>query len=277
MKRRASRSSAAAVGVFDPRERVALRRALLAWFRRHQRDLPWRRTRDPYAIWLSEIMLQQTRVESVRPYYERFIARFPTVRSLAAAALDDVLALWSGLGYYARGRNLHRAAQVIVERHDGRLPRCHHGLLTLPGVGRYTAAAIASIAFDAPVAAVDGNVKRVLARLALVREPIDALPVGEGLQRIADELLARRAPGDFNQALMELGATICTPKNPNCRRCPLRNWCRAARRGLQSTIPLRRPKRAPRVVEAASAAIWRAKRLLLVQRRPHGLLGGLWE
>ncbi len=206
---------------------VILRRRLLAWYDRNQRDLPWRRSADPYRIWLSEIMLQQTRVAAVLEHYRAFLARFPTVRKLAGAPLESVLAAWSGLGYYRRARSLHRAAEQIVECHGSRFPRTVQELRALPGVGRYTGAAVASIAFGVPVAVVDGNVERVISRLL-------AASAGSAASKpdywaLAESLLARRRPGDWNQAMMELGATMCLPRQPQCGACPLKRWCKAAK------------------------------------------------
>ena len=195
---------------------AAARRALLAWYDANRRDLPWRRTSDPYAIWVSEAMLQQTRVETVIPYYERFLARFPDIESLATADLDDVLGEWAGLGYYSRARNLRRAAQVVVEDHNGRLPDDIEGLRSLPGVGRYTAGAVASIAFDREEPIVDGNVARVIARLLDIGENIKNPDVERRLWKVAGELARGKRPGDLNQSIMELGATICTPRSPRC-------------------------------------------------------------
>ncbi len=229
------------------------RRQLLAWFARRQRDLPWRRTQDPVRIWLSEIMLQQTRVAAVIPYYERFVARFPDVRALAEAPEEEILRHWSGLGYYSRARNLQRAAREIVARHAGEFPRDYQAALALPGIGRYTAAAILSIAYGAPHAVLDGNVARVLARLEALRGDLRAPRRWQGLQASADRLLERNHPGDWNQALMELGATLCTPRAPDCAACPVARWCRARRRGLAETIPEKRRKRAPVKVHLAAA------------------------
>jgi A/G-specific adenine glycosylase len=212
------------------------RHRLLTWYRGSARDLPWRRTSDPYAIWVSEIMLQQTRVQAVIPYYERFLARFPDVRKLAAASESDLLAAWAGLGYYSRARNLHRAAREIVAA--GEFPRTYDALLELPGIGDYTAAAIASIAFGAPRAALDGNVARVLARLSAEPGNIKAPAIRRRLQELAGELLNPNQPGMFNQAMMELGATICTPKSPACAACPVAALCEARSAGRQSEIPV---------------------------------------
>lgn len=254
-----------------------VRAALLRWYRRARRDLPWRRTRDPYLVWLSEIMLQQTRVETVVPYYARFLAAFPRLEQLAAAPLDRVLKLWEGLGYYRRARNLHHAAQRVVRDHAGRFPQSSAALQQLPGVGRYTAAAIASIAFGESVAVLDGNVKRVLARLFAIDAPSDQAATIERLWQLAEALVAPRAPGDFNQALMELGATVCTPHSPRCDVCPLRAACVAHARGRTAELPRKRLRRAVPLVEAVAAAIERNGRYLLVQRPARGLLGGLWE
>jgi A/G-specific adenine glycosylase len=224
-------------------EKRRVRAALLRWYRANRRDLPWRRTRDPYRIWLSEILLQQTRVETGLPYYERFVAAFPTVADLAAAPLDRVLKLWDGLGYYTRARNLHRAARLVVHERGGVLPRTAEQWQQLPGIGRYTAGAIASIAFDAAVPVVDGNVKRVFARVFCIERCIDAPAIQTELWRIAADLLPPTAPGDFNQSLMELGARLCTPRKPRCADCPIRRCCAAHAAGAQDRLPRRRPKK----------------------------------
>jgi A/G-specific adenine glycosylase len=254
-----------------------VRRALLAWYRAEKRDLPWRRTRDPYAIWISETMLQQTRVEAVIPYYERFLARFPDVDALATADLDDVLSQWAGLGYYSRARNLKRAAEDVVKRFAGRLPDGVDALRELPGVGRYTAGAIASIAFDHPAPIVDGNVARVLARLLGLREPIENNAVKARLWEEAERLADGPAPGDLNQALMELGARVCVPRVPRCTQCPVSRFCDARAAGDAESLPLRAPKRAPKLVYAVAALLLRGGKALAVQRPAKGLLGGLWE
>ena len=222
----------------------SFRTQLLAWFREFQRDLPWRRTRDPYHIWLSEIMLQQTRVAAVIPYYEKFLARFPDVRKLAEASLEEVLRAWSGLGYYRRARNLQKTAQQIVARHGGKFPRTEEEVLALAGIGNYTAAAILSIAFGAQHAALDGNVARVLARLGAVRGDVRETRRWRALQKSADLLIDAKSPGDWNQALMELGATICTPRAPQCLVCPINSYCRACRLGIAESLPEKQKKRA---------------------------------
>jgi A/G-specific adenine glycosylase len=233
--------------------------------------------RDPYRIWVSEIMLQQTRVETVLPYYARWLRAFPTVRALARAKNDRVLKLWEGLGYYSRARNLHRAAQTVVREHGGKLPRTAEGLRQLPGIGRYTAGAIASIAFGERVPLVDGNVARVFARIFAITANVKAPRSMETLWQLAEELVPNRNPGEFNQALMELGALVCTPANPRCEACPMRRVCVARARGLVDQLPNRgRPQAAKRVV--VSAALVRRNGSLLMQRRPErGLLAGMWE
>jgi A/G-specific adenine glycosylase len=255
---------------------AALRRALLAWYRRSARDLAWRQAKDPYRVWLSEILLQQTRVQTVRPYYDRFVAAFPSVRALAAAPLERVLKVWEGLGYYSRARNLHRAARMIEAEHGGRLPQTAAQWQQLPGIGRYTAGAIASIACGERVAAVDGNVKRVLARLFHVEKPLEDAATQAVLWQLATELLPRSSPGEFNQALMELGARVCTPRSPRCDACPVRRWCRACAAGVQQRLPIRRARKAVPRVEAVAAVMCERGRCLLVRRPPRGLLGGLW-
>ena len=254
-----------------------VRAALLAWYRENRRDLPWRRTRDPYAIWLSEAMLQQTRVETVIPYWKRFLERFPDVASLAAAEQDDVLGLWAGLGYYSRARNLHRAAGEVVARHGGALPRDVDALRELSGVGRYTAGAVASIAFDLPEPVVDGNVIRVLSRLRGIREDIGAPAVLARIWDEAGELARGDAPGDLNQALMELGATVCSPRAPRCARCPIARHCDAHAAGDAEQLPVKAPRGKPRRVEGVAAWVVRRGRVLAVRRPERGLLGGLWD
>ncbi len=240
------------------------RKNLLTWFAEFQRDLPWRRTRDPYHIWLSEIMLQQTRVAAAIPYYQRFLDRFPTVESLAAAPQEEVLRFWSGLGYYSRARNLQKAAQEIMAKQDGVFPYKLDAALALPGIGAYTAAAILSIAYQKKLAVLDGNVARLLARLNAVSGDLRATTTWHELQHTADHLLAGNAPGDWNQAMMELGATLCTPRSPQCPLCPVSDFCEARKKGLADTIPAKRAKRT--TVEVPLAA------LVLVDPRGNTLL-----
>ncbi len=254
--------------------RPALATRLLRWFDRHKRDLPWRREpRDPYRVWLSEVMLQQTQAATVIPYFERWVQRFPTLEALAAAPLDEVLKLWEGLGYYARARNIHAAAQIIVREHHGCIPQTVEALRALPGVGRYTAGAIASLAFDVRAPVLDGNVRRVLSRVFALRQPTD-----EALWALAESLLPRRRAGAFNEALMELGATLCTPRAPQCPTCPVNALCRAFADGDPEAYPARRTKPATPHHEVLTAMLVDDDgRVLLGQRPRHGLLGGLWE
>jgi A/G-specific adenine glycosylase len=248
------------------KEVAALRERLLEWFHKYQRDLPWRRNKDPYRIWLSEIMLQQTRVAAVLPFYERFLENFPTIRALAAAPEAEVLRLWAGLGYYSRARNLQSAAKEIVEKHGGEFPRSSEHALALPGIGSYTAAAILSIAFGERHAVLDGNVARVIARLGAVHGDLREGARWQSLQAAADVLLEPGAPSDWNQAMMELGATICTPKSPQCLLCPVAEFCRARQRGLTEVIPEKRKKRATEEVELAAAVFLdKQGRTLLLQ------------
>jgi A/G-specific adenine glycosylase len=261
-------------------ENGAMQAALLAWYAQHRRPLPWRRNRDPYRIWVSEIMLQQTRVAAVLEHYGKFLRAFPSLEALALAPVEQVLARWSGLGYYRRARRLHQAAQVIVRERAGRIPRTAEELRKLPGVGRYTAAAIASIAFGAPDAVVDGNVERVLGRL-------EGKPhSGASAWKRAQGLLALRNPGDWNQAMMELGATLCTPQNPQCGLCPLRAWCLSQSCQMRADVgPVRAPGAAERRTRPArkrvqSAHNWiaRGDRLYLVQRAADAAkMAGMWE
>jgi len=253
----------------------AWRRALLAWYRRHHRDLPWRRDRDAYRVWVSEVMLQQTTVKTVLPYYEDFLRRFPDAASLAAAAEEEVVAAWSGLGYYHRARNLRRGAQHIMIHHGGRFPRTLEAALGVPGVGLYTASAVLSIAFGVPLPVVDGNVRRVLARLRGLRGPRWRR---EGpYYNLAEECLDPDSPGDWNQAVMELGATLCTPRRPACPVCPVRASCRARALGLQDRIPEARNRRPPVDVTVAAALVERDGRVLLVRRAEGRLMGRMWE
>ncbi|HEX6835169.1 MAG TPA: A/G-specific adenine glycosylase [Polyangia bacterium] len=259
---------------------VEMRRALVAWFRRGHRDMPWRRTRDPYAVWVSEIMLQQTRVETVTPYFERWMRRFPTVGALAEAPLDDVLSQWAGLGYYARARNLHAAARDVVAGYGGAFPSTVAGLRELRGIGDYTAGAIASIAFGEAAPIVDGNVVRVLARVDALDGAADDPALKKRVWQRAAELVACDGggdPGDFNQAMMELGATVCTPSSPGCSRCPLVASCAARAADAAAAYPAPKTKKAPRVVDAVAVLVERDGKLLLVRRPPTGLWGGLWE
>ena len=259
---------------------MTIRRALVAWFARGHRDLPWRRTRDAYAVWVSEIMLQQTRVETVTPYFERWMRRFPTVEALAEAPLDDVLAEWAGLGYYARARNLQTAAREVTAAHGGRFPSTAAQLQTLRGVGAYTAGAVASIAFGEAAPIVDGNVVRVLARVDALAGAADDAALKHEVWRRAGELVRAdggESAGDFNQAMMELGATVCTPRLPDCAGCPLSAHCRARAADAVEQHPGAKRKKRPRAVDAVTVLAERDGKLLLVRRPPTGLWGGLWE
>ena len=250
---------------------------LLKWYNANQRTLPWRGHPSAYAVWVSEIMLQQTRVETVIPYFEKWMRLFPDVQALAKASEHDVLNAWEGLGYYSRARNLHKAAKIVAEQFHGEIPRDLTDLRKLPGIGRYTLGAIASIAFGMDVSALDGNIKRVYARIFDIDLPVDS-PAGEKiLWGLADEYLPHGHAGDYNQALMDLGATICVPKNPRCLICPVMELCKARQHGTQDQRPVLKPKKeVPHYVHAAAVIIER-KRVLLAQRPSQGLLGGMWE
>jgi A/G-specific adenine glycosylase len=261
-------------------QRRALHAALARWFRAEQRDLPWRRTRDPYAIWISEAMLQQTRVETVVPYFARFLARFPDVRSLAEAGEGELLAAWSGLGYYSRARALSAAARAVIERHGGSLPRSRAEWLALPGVGPYTAGAVLSIAFGASEALVDGNVQRVFARLFALEEPLSSAALVERCWDLARALVPRvdeLDPGLWNQALMELGARVCTARAPGCAACPLRVRCRAFATQRVAELPRPRARRAPLAVELELWLVRSRGRVLLAERPAGGRMAGLLE
>ncbi len=274
------------VAAKSPRKKVAAGVAypdpavLLAWYNRHRRVLPWRARKgeraDPYKVWLSEIMLQQTTVKAVAPYYARFLGRFPTVGELAAAPLDDVLKLWAGLGYYARARNLHACARAVAERHGGRFPDTEAALRTLPGIGAYTAAAIAAIAFDRRASPVDGNIERVISRLFAVE---DELPGAKPrIRALAEALAPARRAGDFAQAMMDLGATICTPKTPACVLCPWMDACVARGRGDPATFPRKAGKKTGARRRGAAFVALRADGFILLRTRAaHGLLGGMTE
>jgi A/G-specific adenine glycosylase len=256
----------------DPR---ALRAPLLRWYRKHRRDLPWRRTRDPYAIWVSEAMLQQTTVAAVIPYWERFLTRFPNVGALARASEEEVLALWTGLGYYRRARALREGAIAVTTHHKGSVPSDPNVLRTLPGIGPYTAGAIASVAFGRPEPVVDGNVKRVFSRLFAIRT--DGTKTEKRYWTIARALVEGPSPGDLNQAVMELGATICTPRSPACERCPLARACRARKLGRPEAFPKAQPRPPIKPIGVALAWIERNGRILLERRHPGSPLRGSWD
>ncbi len=249
--------------------------ALLRWYDAAHRDLPWRHTRDAYRVWVSEIMLQQTRAETVVPYYERFLARYPTLEALAQADEGELLKLWEGLGYYSRARNLQRAAQRAAQECGGTLPRTVEALRSLPGVGAYTAGAIAAIAYGLPVAAVDGNVERVLCRYDAVTESVGDPGTRRAVEARAQALVPRDRPGDFANAMMELGATVCTPKNPACLLCPVREGCRGFERGVAQELPVK-PRKKPQRVERRAVMLVFCERRVLTVRREERLLGGLY-
>lgn len=253
---------------------------LLAWYAQHRRDLPWRHTHDPYRIWVSETLLQQTQVATVIPYYERFTARFPTIDALAAAPLDDVLKAWEGAGYYARARNLHRAAKQVVEQYDGKIPRRVDQLLDLPGVGRYIAGAVSSIAFNQDAPILDANVLRVLSRYFAIRGDLKTGMNGAArgrLWKLAEELIPEGRARDFNQALMDLGATVCVARQPHCEICPVRRGCIARRLGIQQELPTKRAKPKRPHYQIGVGIIFKRGRILIQRRPAQGLLGGLWE
>ena len=259
-------------------EAEIISKKLLAWYGKHKRDLPWRRTKNPYRIWISEIMLQQTQVDTVIPYYHRFLKRFPDVRALAGAGLEDVLKLWENLGYYSRARNLHAAAQMILEKHGGVFPEDPKSVAALPGIGAYTTGAILSIAFGMRLPAIDGNVKRVAARLYAIEEPTAEKTVARKIADRVRELVPANDPGDFNQALMDLGAGICIPEGPHCGACPLKALCRAFQMGAQGRIPAVQKKgRIPLRQSTAAFIPDKKNRILITQRPAQGLLGGLWK
>ncbi|MCK5314596.1 MAG: A/G-specific adenine glycosylase [Anaerolineales bacterium] len=250
---------------------------LLNWYGQNKRALPWREIDDPYTVWVSEIMLQQTRVETVIPYYASWMKRFPTIAALAQASEQDVLMLWEGLGYYRRARYLHRAAQIVMSEYDGSLPADVNLLRELPGIGHYTAGAIASIAYGLDEAALDGNIRRVLARLFDITEPIGTPESESRLRELAVRYLPVGKAGDYNQALMDLGATICTPRNPNCSQCPLHNMCQAYAKGVVLERPVTNTKPKIPHYTVTAAVIQRNGKVLIAQRPLDGLLGGLWE
>lgn len=258
-------------------QRDKLVAALLAWFAKHKRALPWRASRDPYRVWVSEVMLQQTQAATVIPFYERFLERFPDLAALAGADDTALMKAWEGLGYYARARNMRAAARTILREHDGRLPVSREALLQLPGFGPYTAAAVASLAFGADCAAVDGNVMRVLARVYAVDTDIRQTSTRRRLQQLADGLLPTGRAGEFNEALMELGALVCRPKNPACDACPIRRFCRAFQEGRARDLPVKSAKPAVPHHEIAIGLVHRRGKVLIALRPAEGLLGNLWE
>jgi A/G-specific adenine glycosylase len=258
--------------------RTAVRNKLLPWFAANKRSMPWRSNRTPYRVWISELMLQQTRVDQVIPYFKRFMQRFPSLKSLATAPQEDVLKMWEGLGYYSRARNLHKAARLIANEHQGRFPNTAEDILKLPGVGSYTAAAIGSLAFNLDLAVLDGNVIRVLSRLFAYTRDTRSTPAKKELQQLADDLLVKGDAGNFNEAMMELGATVCLPKNPKCGECPLGKTCLGHQSGRPTDYPVKAPKKkVPHIVVGAAVVTNRKGEVLIAQRRDQDMLGGLWE
>ncbi len=251
---------------------------LLLWADRAPRNFPWRQNRDPYVVWVSETMLQQTQIATVIPYLERWLERFPNVETLAAASLEDVLKLWEGLGYYARARNLHKAARIIVEKHGGRIPADRQALLALPGIGPYTAGAILSMAFGQDEPVLDGNVRRVLCRVFGIEEDPRRTAVERRLWNLARALIVPGRAREINEALMDLGREVCTPRRPDCHRCPVADLCVAHARGQEERLPVRVPRRKVPHYTVTAGVIWNEEGKILLAQRPHdGLLGGLWE
>jgi A/G-specific adenine glycosylase len=259
------------------KRKEGLRKKLLAWYSVQQRDLPWRGAKDPYAVWISEVMLQQTQVQTVIPYYLRFLKAFPTIEHLARADTQELLRLWAGLGYYSRAKNLQRAAREIIRCHAGKFPSSYAEALALPGIGRYTAGAILSIAFDLPCPVLDGNIVRVLTRLFSLRGDPKERRLQNLLWQHAQELVPNRHPGDFNQAIMELGAVVCSPRQPRCLLCPWQSECQARKDGVQEVLPEKRKIFAVEKVHWAVAVITHRRRVLIVRRTKGRLLKDLWE
>lgn len=254
-----------------------LRKQLIKWYLANHRDLPWRRSKNAYHIWVSEVMLQQTQVNTVLNYYRQFLKTFPNIQKLAGADLQVILKVWEGMGYYARAQNLHRAAKAVMQDHGGKIPDTWEVFHSLPGVGDYIAAAVLSIAFDQAHAVVDGNVKRVLARLYKIDAPVNQASSNKRFKEAADKLLDSQQPGIFNQAMMELGALICTPRNPSCNACPLNHFCRAYQTRQVTGFPKRQQTKATPQYHIAVGVVFKNNRVLITQRKADGLLGGLWE
>jgi len=271
------RLSRKAPRTIHPSTRRAFQIRLLDWFGKSRRDLPWRRTADPYSVFVSEIMLQQTQVETVIPYYQRFMERFPTVADLAKAAEEEVMPYWSGLGYYRRARHLHQTARALVERHSGRFPMDRDVLLQLPGIGPYTAGAILSIAHGIPEPVVDGNVERVLARVFAVEEDVEKAGGKKKVWALAKALIPERDPGDFNQALMEIGSLICLPSSPRCSSCPVEPICKGRQRGIEHRLPLKTKNRRREEVQEAVLLVCRGGQWLLTDSNEQSLYPGLWQ
>ncbi len=254
-----------------------IQKAVLGWYGLHGRKLPWRESADPYRVWLSEVMLQQTTVAAVVPYFERFTAAFPDVESLAAAEIDEVLKLWEGLGYYSRARNLHKAAQVVVSEYSGKFPDDVSTLRELPGIGRYTAGAIASFAFDKPAAIVEANTERLYARLIALREDVRSTSSQKTLWEFAESIVPSERPGDFNQALMDIGSKICRPQDPDCDQCPLQPCCHSFEQGLQGTVPVRKPRVPITAVSELGVVLQHRGKFLLRRRTETERWAGMWD
>jgi A/G-specific adenine glycosylase len=259
-------------------KKKAIKTKLLPWFTENKRSMPWRSNRTPYRVWISELMLQQTRVDQATPYFRRFMKRFPSLKSLAKASQEDVLKMWEGLGYYSRARNLHKAARIIAEEMSGRFPSDYDDIIKLPGVGGYTAAAIGSLAFNQDLAVLDGNVIRVLSRLYAYTKDTRSSVARAELQQMAEKLLVKGDAGSYNEAMMELGATVCLPMNPKCDVCPVASACLAAQSGCPTDYPVKAPrKKVPHIVVGAAVIRNRKGEVLIAQRREQDMLGGLWE
>jgi A/G-specific adenine glycosylase len=254
-----------------------IQRELLAWYRRHRRNLPWRKNKDPYRVWVSEMMLQQTRVETVIPFYENFLQQFPTMEDLAQATDEQVVKAWEGLGYYARVRHLHSAVKEVVAHYGGKVPDHPETISKLKGVGPYTSGAILSIAYDQPVAAVDGNVMRVFARLFAISDELVKLSTRQKMEQIAVHLIPAEAPGDFNQALMELGALLCTTPAPQCLFCPVQSVCHAFQQGIEQQLPVKKKAKPPQKMEVVVAWMVHQHTVLIEKRPKQGLLAGMWS
>ncbi|UCG51220.1 MAG: A/G-specific adenine glycosylase [Candidatus Latescibacterota bacterium] len=263
--------------LLTPRARSAFQNRLRHWFEQNSRDLPWRHTNDPYLIWVSEVMLQQTQVKTVIPYFQKFVAEYPDILTLANASLNDVLRHWEKMGYYSRARNLHTAARQLVRDADGVVPPDYPSFRKLPGVGDYIASAVLSIAFGQPHAVVDGNTKRVLSRLFLIDAPANHSSSTAVFKKLAEEILDHGDPGLFNQAMMELGATVCKPRNPACDECPVKKHCKAFRAGQQDEYPIRIERRKTPKYHIAVGVVYKGDKILITRRKEKGLLGGLWE
>lgn len=263
--------------ILDRFRAATARRSLLRWYQRRSRALPWRKSRSPYTVWLSEVMLQQTQIETVIPYYQRFVREFPTVEYLARAPLERVLELWSGLGYYRRARNLHRAARELVAKHGGQFPRDRQLARSLPGVGDYTARAVLSIAYNQPYAVLDGNVARVMARLLALRGNLHQPRFRRHIEENLELVLSRRSPGNFNQALMELGQTVCLPHSPRCSSCPLHHWCQGFISHKPENYPDPKPRRQAEEWHMAAAVLIKNQQVILFRGLDNGLLDDLWN